>query len=49
MFLWDTFYHLVEAAMTMKRGVTIGKSDFEIVHRDIKPCNSKTFTSLFNY
>ena len=40
-FLWDTFYHLVEAVVTMKVGP--GDWDFEIVHRDIKPANSKPF------
>lgn len=42
-FLWDTFYHLVEAAVAMKKGPKRDKWEFEIVHRDLKPGNGKTF------
>lgn len=42
-FLWDTFNHLVEAAVAMRDGPQGDVWDFEIVHRDIKPGNSKTF------
>ena len=35
-FLWETFYHFVEAATAMRYN-----SDFEIVHRDIKTGNGK--------
>ena len=48
-FLWDTFYHLVEAAVAMRDGPEDAEWDFEIVHRDIKPRNSKAFyTRLFD-
>lgn len=40
-FLWDTFYHLVEAAVAMRSGT--GDWEFEIVHRDLKPANGKIF------
>ena len=40
-FLWDTFYHLVEAAVAMRSGT--GDWEFEIVHRDLKPANGETF------
>ena len=40
-FLWDTFYHLVEAAVAMRSGT--GGWEFEIVHRDLKPSNGKIF------
>lgn len=40
-FLWDVFYHLVEAAVAMWSGPTDGSwGGHEIVHRDIKPGNS---------
>lgn len=39
-FLWDVFYHLVEAAVAMRSGPTDGSwGGHEIVHRDIKPGN----------
>lgn len=38
-FLWDTFYHLVEAAAAMRDGPEGARWDFEIVHRDLKPGN----------
>lgn len=48
-FLWDTFYHLVEAAVVMRVGLKDDERDLEIVHRDIKPNNSKAFhTQLFH-
>ena len=43
LFLWETFYHLVEAAVAMRDGPKAGDWDFNIVHRDLKPGNSKTF------
>ena len=46
-FLWDTFYHLVEAAVAMRSGT--GDWEFEIVHRDFKPANSKTFHIQFQW
>ena len=45
-FLWDTFYHLVEAAVAMRNGPKDGDWDFNIVHRDLKPGNSKTFQNF---
>lgn len=42
-FLWDTFYHMVEAAVAMSDGPEDADWNFEIVHRDIKPQNSKIF------
>ena len=53
-FLWDTFYHLVEAATAMRNGSKREKWDFEIVHRDLKPGNGKTihiesFDCWYNY
>ena len=42
-FLWDTFYHLVQAAVAMENGLKDGDGDYEIVHRDLKPANSKNF------
>lgn len=42
-FLWDTFYHLVNAAATMKDGPKGVNKKYEIVHRDLKPANGKTF------
>ncbi|CAF9919092.1 G2-specific serine/threonine protein kinase [Imshaugia aleurites] len=39
-FLWDVFYHLVEAAVAMQYGPTEGGwGNHEVVHRDIKPGN----------
>ena len=42
-FLWDTFYHLVKAAVAMRKGPQGGGWDFEIVHRDLKPSNGMAF------
>ena len=47
-FLWDTFYHLVEAAVAMRDGPRKGEWGFEFVHRDIKPGNSKIFCVGFS-
>ena len=42
-FLWDTFYHMVEAAVVMSDSPKDYGLEFEIVHRDIKPSNCKNF------
>ena len=46
-FIWEVFYHMIEAASSMLNGPKQPNPsghprwDFEIVHRDIKPGNSQ--------
>lgn len=40
-FLWDQFYYLVQACEAMSIGSAVPPSNFEIVHRDMKPGNGE--------
>jgi serine/threonine protein kinase len=41
-FLWEVFYYLTDACAAMVNGPSGASWDYEIVHRDIKPGNSKS-------
>lgn len=40
-FLWEIFYYITDACAAMVNGPSGASWDHEIVHRDIKPGNSK--------
>ena len=40
-FLWNTFKDLVKAAAAMRNGPKDTNWDYQVVHRDLKPGNSK--------
>ena len=46
-FLWDTFFHLVEAARAMRDGLVGEEWGDEVVHRDVKPGNGEIFSNSF--